>query len=65
MDATVEQLTRIETKLDMAIARLDDHEARLRSLEGRSGKRWEAAFGEGLKLAVAAAGGFVLSRLGL
>ena len=62
---TVELLTRIETKLDMAIARLDDHETRLRMLEGRAGKKWEMVLSDSLKLLLAAAMGFFLSRIGL
>lgn len=38
MHEVLERLARIETKLDA----LDDHEARLRELEGKSGKRWDS-----------------------
>ena len=38
MHEVLERLTRIETKLDA----LDDHEQRLRELEGKSGKRWDS-----------------------
>ncbi len=38
MHEILERLTRIETKLDA----LDDHEARLRELEGKSGKKWDS-----------------------
>lgn len=65
MDEMTETLTRIETKLDMAIERLDDHEARLRTLEGRSGKRWESLVGELIKLILAALGGFLLAQIGM
>ena len=40
--AMLQTLTEIDTKLDNALTRLNDHEARLRELEGKSGKRWEA-----------------------
>ncbi len=38
MHEVLERLTRIETKLDA----LDDHEARLRELEGKNGKKWDS-----------------------
>ena len=34
--------TRIEAKIDVHNQQLVDHEARLRELEGKSGKRWES-----------------------
>ena len=65
MDGTVEMLTRIETKLDIAIARLDDHETRLRSLEGKAGRRWETLLADSLKVFLAAGIGFLLAEIGL
>ncbi len=65
MDGTVEMLTRIETKLDIAIGRLDDHEKRLRSLEGKAGHRWETLLSDALKICLAAGLGFVLAQIGL
>ncbi len=65
MDGTTEMLTRIETKLDIAIGRLDDHETRLRSLEGRAGKRWEMLLADCIKLLLAGGIGFVLAQIGL
>lgn len=53
-------MTRIETKLDIAISRLDDHEARLRSLESKAGKRWEAIVTDIVKLLAAAAVGYFI-----
>ena len=38
MHEVLERLARIETKLDA----LDDHEKRLRDLEGKSGKKWDS-----------------------
>ncbi len=61
MDTMSEMLTRIETKLDVAIAQLNDHEARLRHLEGRAGRRWEGLLTDALKLALAAVMGFLFA----
>ena len=36
------KLTKIETILDSVKPQLDDHEARIRELEGKSGKKWDA-----------------------
>ena len=63
MDAMTEMLTRIETKLDVAIGRLDDHEIRLRALEGRGGKRWENLVNDLIKAVSGAALGYWLGRL--
>ena len=38
MHEVLERLARIETKLDA----LDDHEKRLRELEGKNGKKWDS-----------------------
>ncbi len=65
MDGTTETLARIETKLDIAISRLDDHETRLRLLESRAGKKWEALLADSLKILLAAGMGFLLAELGL
>ena len=42
MNEVLTRLTRIETKIDSYKPQLDDHEARIRELEGKSGKKWEA-----------------------
>lgn len=42
MSAVLEKLTRIETKIDVYKSQLDDHEARIRELEGKSGKKYDA-----------------------
>ena len=42
MNAVLEKLTRIETKIDVYKSQLDDHEARIRELEGKSGKKYDA-----------------------
>lgn len=56
-------LARIETNLDVALKRLEDHEERLRALEGRSGKRWEALVAQIISLLVAGGLGVLLGKL--
>lgn len=65
MDAMTEMLTRIETKLDVAIDQLGDHETRLRHLEGKAGHRWESLLADVLKLTLAAVLGFLFAGLNL
>lgn len=38
----LQSLGRIEQKVDSCLHSIKDHEARLRTLENRSGKRWDA-----------------------
>jgi hypothetical protein len=38
----MEALARIETSVDSIALNSADHEARIRALEGKSGKRWDA-----------------------
>lgn len=57
----LQKLSSIETKLDTALADLADHETRLRSLESRGGKRWDALVE---KIIMAFAGGLVGWLLG-
>lgn len=59
----IQALARIDTKLDMALERLEDHEERLRALEGRSGKRWEALVAQIISLLVAGGLGVLLGKL--
>lgn len=42
MNEVLEKLIRIEAKIDVYKSQLDDHEARIRELEGKSGKKWDA-----------------------
>lgn len=42
MNEILTRLARIETKIDGYKPQLDDHENRIRELEGKSGKRWDA-----------------------
>ncbi|MDO5112180.1 MAG: hypothetical protein Q4E65_07730 [Clostridia bacterium] len=65
MDAMTEMLTRIETKLDVAISQLSDHEARLRHLEGKAGRKWEGFLADLCKLTLAAVLGFLFAGLNL
>jgi hypothetical protein len=63
LQEVLQTLARIDTKLDTALAQICDHEERLRALEGRSGRRWEALVGQILSLLVAAGIGLLLGRL--
>lgn len=58
-----EVLGRIETKLDVALKDIDDHEARLRTIEGKGGKRWETLVGQIIGLAAAGFIGWFLGRV--
>ena len=42
MQEILTKLTRIETMLGSMNPRLEDHEARIGELEGKSGKRWDS-----------------------
>ena len=42
MNEVLEKLIRIEAKIDVYKSQLDDHEARIRELEGKSGKKYDA-----------------------
>ena len=57
------KLERIEQKLTTALADIDDHEDRIRSLESKGGKRWEALVGQLIALVVAAASGWLLGQI--
>ena len=57
------KLERIEQKLNTALVDIDDHEERLRSLEGKGGKRWEALVAQILSLLVAAGVGLLIGSL--
>ncbi len=63
MNEVLEKLIRIEAKIDVYKSQLDDHEARIRELEGKSGKKYDA-----ISLAVVTAVfvgivGFVLGKI--
>lgn len=59
MHEILERLTRIETKLDA----LDDHEQRLRELEGKSGKRWDSLALAAITAVVVGVIGFAIGKL--
>ncbi len=63
MNEVLTRLTRIETKIDSVKPQLDDHEMRIRELEGRSGKRWDAITLSVVTAAVVGIVGFVLGKL--
>ncbi len=56
-------LARMESKLDASLKNIDDHEARIRSLECKGGKRWEALVGQIIGLASAGFVGWLLGRI--
>ncbi len=58
-----EVLGRIETKLDVALKDIDDHECRLRAIEGKSGGRWESLVGQIIGLVAAGAVGWMIAQL--
>lgn len=57
----LQQLSRIEAMLANALSDLEDHEARLRCLEQKGGKRWESLVGQIITLLVAGFAGWLLS----
>ena len=59
MHEVLERLARIETKLDA----LDDHEKRLRDLEGKSGKKWDSVTISVITAIVVGVVGFIIGKL--
>ena len=59
MHEVLERLARIETKLDA----LDDHEKRLRELEGKSGKKWDSVTISVITAIVVGVVGFIIGKL--
>lgn len=59
MHEVLERLARIETKLDA----LDDHEKRLRDLEGKSGKKWDSITISVITSLVVGVVGFIIGKL--
>lgn len=55
-------LARIETKLDTALTNINDHEKRLRSLEGKNGKRWDGMVTQIITLIIAAVFGLLIGK---
>lgn len=63
MRGVEDTLARIETKLDTTLVTVSDHEARLRCIEGKGGKRWEALVGQIVGLIAAGAVGWLLGQI--
>lgn len=55
-------LAEIKSKLDAALAQGIDHEARLRNLEGKSGKRWDGLVSQIISVVVAAVIGGIIGH---
>lgn len=57
----LERLAKITTKLDMALKAQEDHETRLRTLEGKDGGRWNTVVQQIIVLIAAGVVGWFLS----
>lgn len=55
-------LTRIEQKLDTALTDINDHEKRLRCLEGKPAKRWDTIVTLIIELLVAGFVGYLIAK---
>lgn len=58
----LQKLSEIDTKLDSALSQIHDHEKRLRAIEGKSGKQWEAVVSQIISIAVAAAIAYFVAK---
>ena len=56
-------VTRIETKIDAQGDTLSDHEARIRELEGKSGKRWDSVVAAIISAVIVGVVGFAIGKL--
>lgn len=63
MNEMLTRLTRIETKIDGYRSTLNDHEKRLRELEGKSGKRWDAVVAAVISAVIVGIVGFAIGKL--
>lgn len=63
MQEILTKLTRIETMLGSMNPRLEDHEARIRELEGKSGKKWDAVSLSILTAILVGIVGFAIGKL--
>ena len=63
MNEVLSRLTRIETKVDNWKPQLDDHEMRIRELEGKSGKKWDAVSLSILTAILVGIVGFAIGKL--
>ena len=62
MTQVLKTLSSIETKLDRALDDVEDHEERLRKLEGRSGDRWNGLVDKILVGVISSVGGYLLAQ---
>lgn len=53
----------IKKDIEVALHSVDDHEERLRCIEQRGGKRWEAVVGQVITLLVAGFAGWLLKTI--
>jgi len=56
-------LGRMEEKLDATLDGLKDHETRLRALEGKDGRRWDALVGQIIGLVAAGVVGYFIGQI--
>ena len=56
-------VARIETKIDAQAKTINDHETRLRDLEGKSGKRWDAVTISVITAVLVGIVGFAIGKL--
>lgn len=59
----LQKLAEINTKLDAALSKLDDHEMRLRALESVPARRWEVLIGEIAGVVAAAVIGLLIGKV--
>lgn len=63
MNEVLEKLIRIEAKIDVYKSQLDDHEVRIRELEGKNGKKWDAISLSVITAILVGIVGFVIGKL--
>lgn len=63
MNEVLTRLTRIETKIDSYRTTLNDHETRIRALESKPGKKWDAIVAGIIGAVIAGLVGFVIGKL--
>lgn len=59
----LQELAAISTNMKTVLSRIEDHENRLRLIEGKGGKRWELVIGQVVNFIVAAGMGLLLGKL--
>ncbi len=63
MNEVLTRLTRIETKIDSYKPQIDDHEARIRELEGKNGKKWESVVTAIISAVLVGIVGYIVGKL--